>query len=83
MDGGLTAETLDEYIDSLEAFRIASPPVRFYAEWVATRSLIHNGYLDLADQRIAQLATLAAELDSARATRYLNELRGSITRTAS
>jgi predicted ATPase len=81
MDGGLTAETLDEYTDSLEAFRIAPPPVRFYGEWVATRSLIHNGYLDLADQRVAQLATLAAELDSVRATRYLDELRGSIART--
>jgi len=81
MDGGLAAADVEEYLDSLDHWVTAPPVVRFVAEWAAIRTLIHNGHVELAEQRLSHITTLATELQSARAARFVDELHGAIART--
>jgi len=78
--GGLGVDDVDEFVDSLEAWRDAPRLSRFMAEWGATRSLIHNGHFDRVEPQLGRITTLVEALHSTRATRSVDELKGSIAR---
>lgn len=79
-DGGLSASDVDEFIGSLERWRVAAPVNRFFAEWAAIRALANCGHLETVEEPLSRLATLTAELDSDRATRLLHDLYGTVAR---
>jgi hypothetical protein len=80
MDGGLSAEDVDEFLDSLDAWRAGPSATRFFAEAMAIRALAHNGYLDVVEEPLARFTAFVAELHSNRALRWLAELHGTVAR---
>lgn len=79
-DGGIAATDVDEFLDSVDHWLAAPSVTRFVAEWCAMRALIHNDHLERADERWSRITTLATELQSARATRLVDELHGTMAR---
>lgn len=82
-DGGLEADDVSEFVASLERWLLAPSVTRFTAEWFAIRSLIHNGFVDEVDPLLDRFTTFIESLHSVRASRFLNELHGTIARMRS
>ena len=76
VDGGLAATDVDEFLDSLDHWLTAPPTSRLWAQWHAIRALIYAVHLDVVDELLSGIRTLATELNSAHATRLVDELHG-------
>ncbi len=79
-DGGLEVADVDEFVASLERWLTAPPTTRFVAEWFTIRSLTHNGFVDEVGPILNRFTTFAESLHSARASRFANELQGTMAR---
>jgi predicted ATPase/class 3 adenylate cyclase len=79
-DGGLEAADVEEFLACLDRWVSAPTVNRFYAEWFAIRSLVHNGHLSQIDGPMSRFTAFVAGLDSKHASRGLAELHGVVAR---
>ena len=78
--GGVAAEHLDEFVQSLEPWLLAPTPSRVYAHFFVVRALAYSGHLDEAELSLDDLVAFTAGLGSARASKLTAVLRGAVAR---
>ncbi len=80
VDVGVTGADVDEYLNSVDRWLAAPPVTRCFVEWCVVRSLAASGHLDRVDGPMSRLSRLVGELDSAAASRVVDELHGTLAR---